>query len=404
MKTHLIAFSIFATTAATVAFFPTIEQALAMTPPTETIVSRMNPQIIKNVQPKIEVVFVIDTTGSMGGLIHAAKEKIWSIASTMASAQITPDIKMGLVAYRDKGDRYVTKNVALSNDLDSMYAELMDFKADGGGDTPESVNQGLYEAVNSMQWSDDQQTYKVVFLVGDAPAHMDYQYDVKYPETIALAKKKGIVINAIQAGNNSQTMANWQQVAALGDGHYFQVGQTGNAVAISTPFDKKMAELSVKLDNTRLYYGNKTLRSKQEKKTAATKKLHAFSSSESQARRAEFNSAASGKVNFLGDGELVEAINERSINLSDIAKEELPASMQSMSIKEQQTLIKNKATQRDSLKNEIKVLAEKRNNFLRKKVKESGGKKDSLDTKIFNAIRRQSKAKGLVYDESSARY
>ena len=67
-----------------------------------------------NEQSRIDVVFVLDTTGSMGGLIQAAREKIWSIATTMASAQSAPEIRMGLVAYRDRGDAYVTRVVDLS--------------------------------------------------------------------------------------------------------------------------------------------------------------------------------------------------------------------------------------------------------------------------------------------------
>lgn len=83
-------------------------------------------------------------------MLQAAKEKIWSIASTMAQADPAPEIKMGLVAYRDRGDDYVTRVVDLSDDLDSLYATLMDFQAAGGGDGPESVNQALYDAVHKV--------------------------------------------------------------------------------------------------------------------------------------------------------------------------------------------------------------------------------------------------------------
>ena len=92
--------------------------------------------------PKIDVVFVLDTTGSMGGLIQTAKEKIWAIASTMASAQPTPELRIGLVAYRDRGDAYVTRVVDLSDDLDSVYATLMDFQADGGERRTRGSEQG----------------------------------------------------------------------------------------------------------------------------------------------------------------------------------------------------------------------------------------------------------------------
>ncbi len=406
MKPKLIALSIFAVTAVTVTFFPTIQTALANNPTPLVIIEppAVTVPIVKSEHPKIEVVFVLDTTGSMSGLIDAAKEKIWSIASTMASAQNSPDIKVGLVAYRDRGDEYITKNVALSSDLDSMYAQLMDFKAAGGGDTPESVNQGLYDAVNNMAWSQDQQTYKVVFLIGDAPAHMDYQDELKYPEIMALAKENGIIINAIQAGSDNQTTRNWQQIASLGAGDYFQVEQEGNAVAIASPFDKKMAELSARLDNTRLYYGNKEEKVKQASKVAAAKKLHKEASDEARARRAEFNAAPSGKTNFLGDGELIDAISSGRVELSSIKNEDLPESIQALPVKEQQFLLKQKAQERDLLEQEMKVLAEKRNDYLKIEVGKAGGKKDSLDAKIFGSIRSQAKVKGLLYDSDSAKY
>ena len=140
MKTQLIALTLIAATTATVAWFPAIQQVAAVPSPPDRVV--MTPEVSE--RASIEVVFVLDTTGSMSGMINAAKEKIWSIASSMASAQNAPRIKMGLVAYRDRGDDYITRRVDLSEDLESMYATLMDFRANGGGDGPESVNQALY--------------------------------------------------------------------------------------------------------------------------------------------------------------------------------------------------------------------------------------------------------------------
>ncbi len=410
MKTKPLAIGIFMATAATVAYFPTIQQAVAKTtlmiktPPT-AIVNPVNvPLVIANQRPQIEVVFVLDTTGSMGGLIAAAKEKIWSIASTMASAQTAPEIKMGLVAYRDRGDAYVTQTIPLSSDLDSMYAKLMDFRADGGGDGPESVNQALHDAVNNIAWSQNPNTYKVVFLVGDAPPHMDYQDDVKYPVTLALAKQKGIIINTIQCGQDSSATADWRQVANLGQGNYFQVEQSGNAVAIATPFDKKLAELSNKLDKTRLYYGNDDEKAKLASKIAATDKLHKEASTESQARRATFNTSASGKANLLGKNELVDAVTSGKVKLSSLPKKSLPESLQAMSPAAQEELVGKTKKERIALETEIKKLADNRNDYLRQKVLADGGKKDSLDAKLYGAVRNQAKDKGLVYEADSAKY
>ena len=308
------------------------------------------------------------------------------------------------MSYRDRGDAYVTRSVALSNDLDSVYAKLIDFKAGGGGDGPESVNQALYDAVNSMQWSSTPHTYKVIFLVGDAPAHMDYQDDVKYPKTIALAKRKGIIINTIQAGNEYETKLQWDHIASLGAGDFFQVAQTGNAVAFSTPYDKQLAKLSRKLDNTRLYYGNKSEKIEQELNMRATDKLSEEASAESLARRATFNVSKSGKKNLLGKGDLIEEISSGDVALKDIPVEQLPASIRGMGVEQQTAHIAKTKQQRSDIESDIKTLAEKREQYLKQKVAESGSKKDSLDDKIYQSIKSQAKDKGIIYSDDSARY
>jgi len=407
MKNSIIKKSILTTAIATAMLIPLTQQAFAKSIAQQPAIQETSIESVKqiaNQHPKIEVVFVLDTTGSMSGLIQAAKEKIWSIASTMASAQNAPDIKMGLVAYRDRGDAYITKTTPLSTDLDSMYSKLMDFKARGGGDGPESVNKGLYDAVHKMLWSQDDSTYKVIFLIGDAPAHMDYQDDVKYPTTIAKALKKGIVINAIQSGQNRKTTTNWQQIAILGQGDYFQVEDSGNAVAIATPFDKELAELSVELDNTRVYYGNKEAKRKQHSKVAASVKLHRKASEKSLARRAAYNSSISGKGNFLGEGELVDEISSGKTKLSSIKKNELPKVMQTMKPAAQAEYVLGKSKERKELSKNIRQLTEKRDAYLKKEVAKTGADKDSFDAKIFGAIKDQAAKKGLVYSEDSAKY
>ena len=404
MKTKLIATALFALTAASVVAYPIYKNKPVHTgqviPPIHVPVA--NP--IANQPAKIEVVFALDTTGSMSGLIQTAKEKIWSIASSIAQAKPAPEIRMGLVAYRDRGDAYVTRVVDLSSDLDSMYATLMDFQAAGGGDGPESVNQALNEAVNKISWSNDTQTYKVVFLVGDAPPHMDYQDDVKYPQTLQVAKQKGIVINAIQCGGDTQTKQNWQQIAALGSGEFFQVDQSGGAVAVSTPYDKKLAELSKKLDDTRMFYGTQAEKAEFARKKAATEKLYESASDESQARRATFNTSKSGKTNLLGKQDLVEEVSSGRVDLKDVPKAALPAAVAAMAPAEQEALIAAKAKERQELQDKIGKLAKERDTFIKQKVEEAGGAKDSLDARLFGAVRSQAEEKGLRYEAEAPAY
>jgi cell division protein FtsB/Mg-chelatase subunit ChlD len=349
-------------------------------------------------QPVVDVVFVLDTTGSMSGLIQTAKDKIWSIANTMASAKPTPKIRIGLVAYRDIGDQYVTRVVDLSDDLDSVYSVLMDFEAAGGGDTPESVNRGLYDAVYNMSWSQVSQAYQAIFLVGDAPPHMNYN-EVRYPEIAAMASARGIVINTIQCGDMPGALEPWTQIASLGNGRFLQVEQAGGAVIFASPYDEEIAKLSARLDDTRLYYGNETDKASMQAKVAATAKLNENASLASRARRGGFNVSSAGETNLLGNKELVEAISSGALKLDDIDRDALPEELKPMAPAEQQARIAQLSSERQELKQKIRKLSEDRSSYLFKKVEDSGGAGDSLDRKLFDLVKEQASKAGLEYEE-----
>jgi Mg-chelatase subunit ChlD len=373
MKTKLLGIALFLLTLGAVVYYPQLmAKNVPVNPP-------INHHIVASQNPKVDVVFVLDTTGSMSGLIQTAKEKIWSIATTMASAQPTPEIRIGLVAYRDRGDQYVTKVVDLSDDLDSVYATLMDFQAGGGGDAPESVNRALYDAVHRMSWSEGEQAYQVVFLVGDAPPHMDYN-EVRYPQIVASATEKGIVINTIQCGDIPTTAAPWTQIANLGQGTFFQVEQAGGAVAYTTPYDEEIAN----------------------EKVAAADKVEAFASVASRARRGVFNAAVGGRKNLLGDNELVDAVASGEVELDEIETEALPEALKPMAPEEQRAYVEQLSDERADLKRQIQELSADRDGYLSKKVDEAGGLKDSLDQKLYEAVREQAGKAGLEYEDGPA--
>src|SRR2546423_2863437 len=171
-------------------------------------------------KPRIEVCFVLDTTGSMGGLIEGAKQKIWSIANEMISAKPTPELKLGLIGYRDRGDEYVVRSFQLTDDIDSIYAHLRDFKADGGGDEPESVNEALAEAIEKMPWSQDRKGLKIIFLAGAAPPHMDYADVPKAPHLCRIAAQRDCTINTVQCGGMPEPTPLWQQTATSSEASY----------------------------------------------------------------------------------------------------------------------------------------------------------------------------------------
>jgi Mg-chelatase subunit ChlD len=344
-------------------------------------------------KPRIEVCFVLDTTGSMGGLIEGAKQKIWSIANEMISAKPTPELKLGLVGYRDRGDEYVVKSFQLTDDIDSIYGHLRDFKAEGGGDEPESVNEALAEAIEKMPWSQGRKVLKIIFLVGDAPPHLDYADVPKYPELCRIAAKKDLIINTVQCGNIAETTPIWKEIAKMSEGSYCGIAQSGGVAVIATPMDDELGKLNKKIGATLIPYGDAALQREVTAKQAFAESAPASAAAD----RLSYN-ARTGKA-VQGRGELLDALANNEVKLDAIDKKDLPKEFQKLTKQEMEARIAKTRTERDSLQKEVQDLAKKRDAYIQaenKRLAETG-KGDGFDEKVAETIHQQAERKGIDY-------
>jgi Mg-chelatase subunit ChlD len=344
-------------------------------------------------KPRIEVCFVLDTTGSMGGLIEGAKQKIWSIANEMVSAKPTPELKLGLIGYRDKGDDYVVKSFPMTDDIDAIYAHLRGFEAGGGGDTPESVNEALAEAIEKMSWSQDRSVLKIIFLVGDAPPHMDYADGPKYPELCRAAAKKDLIINTVQCGGMAETTPIWQEIAKLSEGSYVAIAQSGNMAVVSTPMDDKLGELNKRMGATLIPYGDKDARGAVSAKQAVAENAPATAAAD----RLSYN-VRTGK-SVQGAGELLDALASNKLKIESIDKKQLPPEFQELTREEMEKRIAKTRKDRVIVQKEIDDLSKKRDAYLQDENKRlaAAGKGDGFDKKVAQTIRQQGEKKGINY-------
>lgn len=336
--------------------------------------------------PKVEVVFVLDTTGSMAGLIKGAQQKIWSIANAIISAQPKPLIKFGLIGYRDRGDDYVTKVYGLSDNIDKVYENLMAFNANGGGDTPESVNKALYDALHGMQWTQSRNALRIIFLVGDAPPHMDYQENYTYKSLCAEARQRDIIINTIQCGDDSDTERYWKEICSLSSGKFASIDQSGGVVAtVDTPMDKDLAALNSELGKTLVPYGGERergdLMAYQHKSEAMAPAV--------QAERAKFNAGSLS----VSKSDLVDAVKNKEVKLDDIGAAELPAELQTMDKSKREAYILDQGKKRDDLKKKISDISKKRDEYIQKQTSQN---KDSFDNQVLSFIKEQARSKGMT--------
>jgi len=339
---------------------------------------------VPQVAPRVELVFALDTTGSMSGLIDGAKRKIWSIAQFIAQGQPKPDVRIGLVAYRDIGDAYVTRFYDLSDDLDTVFEHLSSFEAGGGGDTPEHVSKALYDAVYKTSWTKDQAALKQVYLVGDAPPHTDYSDGFDYKKIAKHAHDLGIHINTIRCGGDPETAMVWNQIANSAAGEYASIDQSGGVRVAATPFDGEMQKLNAALVGTAIGYGSG--RGEVARKIATATAMPASAAAD----RAGYFGVKGGAVG--GGGDLVDDVLNGKAKPADIKSTELPPEMAAMDESNREAFVKEKAAERNKIQAQINTIAKQRTEWLKKNTAD---KPDSFDAQVEGALKKQAKSIGL---------
>ncbi|MFT6715679.1 MAG: Mg-chelatase subunit ChlD [Saprospiraceae bacterium] len=340
---------------------------------------------------EVEIVFCLDATGSMGGLISTAKEKIWSIVTEVVDDTIPTRIKLGIVFYRDKTDNFVTKVIPLTGDLDYVYNQLLNIQAQGGGDTPESLNQGLYEAVIKNDWSTNDNVYKTIFVIGDCPPHMDYKNEVQYTESCKMARKKGIIINSIKLGPECEdATTHFKNMASCAGGAYLHLSQNAKDQIITTPYDNKINELSKSIDDSKIYYGTKQEKRAANKKKEMEMSFYTKASSTANNARVNYKLKHASKKDWMGNKELLEDYENGSVNLDSIQVSVLPKIYRSMTTEEVKQDLSVKSKKRKKLIDDLLKWNKERAKFINNEKKNSEGE-ESFSTQIGEVMKSQKK-------------
>lgn len=347
----------------------------------------------------LEMVFVLDTTGSMGGLLEGAKQRIWGIVNEVMQSTSHPSVRAGLVAYRDRGDEYVTRVLPLTTDLDQVYSTLMSYRAEGGGDGPENVRRALADGVRNAGWSPRTQGIaQIIFLVGDAPPHEDYQDEPSTATTTAEAVKAGKIVNTIQCGNEPGTQTVWQAIAQHGEGQYFAIAQDGGVQAVATPYDKELSELGVKMGSTYVAYGGGagaegvSYRAEARSRQAATEyAVETSAPAEAKADRAK-NKALNSEA-YAGD--LLTSLENGSVKLDAVKDADLPDDLRKLEPAARQKEIDKRLAERKNLRGDILTLSKRRDEFIAAARKRQSGKPNGFDSAVAAALKEQMTRKGI---------
>lgn len=302
----------------------------------------------KNPEPLIQMAILLDTSGSMEGLIEQAKTQLWKIVNELALAKqkgVSPRLEVALYEYgKDSipaSENYLRMIVPLSQDLDRISEELFKLRTNGGSEYCGTV---IHSAVNGLKWSSDNSQMKVIFIAGNEPFT---QGSVDYKNSCKAAITKGIVVNTIFCGSYEVGVdTQWKHGADLADGTYMNIDHNRKIQHISAPQDKKIVELGKRLNKTYVAYG---VKGKAAKKRQVAQDSNASSVNEAVMVQRSVSKASKQYNNAYWD--LVDAEKEGAKKIEEMDEAELPEEMKKMTKKERrQYLDKKKKNARRSRK------------------------------------------------------
>jgi len=166
----------------------------------EVTVTLATPRTLPAAVP-LDLLFILDTTGSMGEEINRLKTSIDLINLNLSQLPAKPLIRYGMVLYRDRGDAYVTREIPFTPELEEFREQLNTIRAEGGGDTPEDLESALKKGIDELDWNEE--GVRLAFAITDAPPHLDYQHPFTYIDAARSAREKGIKIFTVGTGGLS---------------------------------------------------------------------------------------------------------------------------------------------------------------------------------------------------------
>jgi hypothetical protein len=346
-------------------------------------------------KPVIQLAILLDTSGSMEGLIEQAKTQLWKIVNEMATAKQdgeSPMLEVGLYEYgKDSipaSEKYLRMITPLTTDLDLISEELFKLKTNGGDEYCGTV---IQSAVRSLKWNKDNNLLKVIFIAGNEPFT---QGSVDYKESCKEAVTNGIIVNTIFCGNNTEGINTfWKDGADRADGKYMNIDHNQKIVHIPAPQDKEINDLGKQLNTTYVAYGqygaSKKMRQEAQDANAASVSPQAL---------AQRSAAKAKKMYTNADWDLVDASKEGNVKVEELEKEALPEEMKKMSKTERKEYIEKKQKEREKIQKRINELSKERDKYVAEQRKKEAGA-DTLDDAIITAVRSQAAKKNYKFEK-----
>jgi hypothetical protein len=347
-------------------------------------------------RPVVQIAILLDTSGSMSGLIDQAKSQLWRIVNEFIKARqngAAPEVQVALFEYGNDGlspaQGWIRLIAPLSTDLDKLSEELFALKTNGG---TECCGWVIKEAVEQLAWSKSPNVYKTIFIAGNEPFT---QGSVDFRQSCKTAIEHGIIVNTIHCGTEAEGISGkWNEGALLAEGKYLVIDHNRAVVHFEAPQDKEIARLGAELSKTYVAYG-RAGQASAERQAAQDASSVRFSFAGAPVERALTKASA----NYRNESwDLVDALQKNGAKLSEVKRDELPAEMQKLSDAERKTFVETKAKERGELQAKITQLNAERSKYVADQMKKPAGATNTLDAVMITTIREQAQKRNFKFE------
>lgn len=349
--------------------------------------------------PKIQMAILLDTSGSMRGLLNQARGQLWKVVNEFADAKRgdqRPLLEVALYEYGHDSlgaeNGFMRQIVPLTDDLDKISEEL--FKLATGG-SAEFCGQVIGQATSELKWSNKAGDLKCIFIAGNEGFA---QGPVDFRKACGTAANKGITVSTIFCGPNAQGVSlAWLEASKLADGSYMSINQNRQQVAINAPQDKQLIVLNSAINKTYVAYGNAKDRKKAADRQLKQDSNAADSGPAAGASRAKFKSS---RLYNNARWDLCDAYRLGKIKIEDLKPDQLPENLRKMTLKQRKAYIDKMIKERQGIQKQIKELSDARSKYVAVELKkQSVNTDDSLDAAIIQSVRKQAETKNFKFEK-----
>jgi len=342
--------------------------------------------------PPVDLVVCLDTSNSMDGLIDSARQRIWAIVNDLALADPTPDLRVGLLTYgnrdHDATAGWVRIDSDLTSDLDLISQRLFALTTNGGS---EYVGRVVDTATTQLDWHPSDDTLRLMVVAGNESVGQDHE--IAFRDACRAAIARGIMVNAIYCGDATDDVApGWREVAALTDGRFASIDQNQPAIAIATPFDTRLGELSGAINTTYIPFTDRGWAASQNQVLQDRNALSA--NAQVAAQRCITKATAAYGTNW----DLVAACLAGEVTLGEVDREKLPEDLQAMDEETLAAHVAELGARRAALQAEIRELGVRREAYVAaEKARLAIDESQRLDFVLRQAIREQAAVRGFTF-------